>query len=411
MVGQANSTDSSESKTTLTVMSLVDEKNAEFENKILSQSGFQIRYIPAFESDNDRLSIYRELFHEHSPQPDICEIDIIWPALIADDLVDLRPYLGEDIKAFAPDLIEAFTVRGRLVAIPLFVDTGLLYYRSDLLRKYGFRSPPRTWDELGMMAKVIQAGERRKGHTDFWGFVWQGGAAEALTCNALEWQDSEGGGTIVEPNKTITVCNPRAVHALERAVSWVGAISPAGVVTYDEDDAFNIWQSGNAAFMRSWTYLYGSVHHSTCPVHDRFGVAMLPGGKLGQRRALGGIAIAISKYSNRRTESVAAIRRLTSEAAQMERVHEAGSVPTRWSLQQRPDLMENTPFHGLLSGRAMTGIVARPSLAAGPAYDRVSSAYFNAVHSALTHQLTAEQALERLEAELVRITGFRAVRD
>ena len=135
------------------------------------------------------------------------------------------------------------------MAIPLFVDTGLLYYRSDLLRKYGFHSPPRTWDELSIVPKVIQTGERRTGQTDFWGFVWQGGDAEALTCNALEWQASEGGGTIIEPNRTITV--PRAVPALERAVSCVGTISPAGVIAYDEDDAFNIWQLENAAFMRS----------------------------------------------------------------------------------------------------------------------------------------------------------------
>ena len=59
----------------------------------------------------------------------------------------------------------------------------------------------------------------------------------------------------------------------------------------------------------------------------------------------------------------------------------------------------------------MTGIVVRPSLTAGPAYDKVSRAYSEAVHSALTRQLTSEQALARLEAEFVRITGFRAVRD
>jgi trehalose/maltose transport system substrate-binding protein len=66
------------------------------------------------------------------------------------------------------------------------------------MRQYGYPAPPKTWDELERMAARIQAGERAKGRRDFWGFVWQGAPSEALTCNALEWQVSEGGGRIIE---------------------------------------------------------------------------------------------------------------------------------------------------------------------------------------------------------------------
>jgi trehalose/maltose transport system substrate-binding protein len=46
-----------------------------------------------------------------------------------------------------------------------------LFYRVDLLRQYGYRAPPKTWDELERMAARIQAGERATGSQDFWGFV------------------------------------------------------------------------------------------------------------------------------------------------------------------------------------------------------------------------------------------------
>jgi trehalose/maltose transport system substrate-binding protein len=103
------------------------------------------------------------------------------------------------------------------------------------------------------MAARIQAGERAKGSLDFWGFVRQGAPSEALTCNALEWQVSGGGGRIIEDGKTISVNNPQAIRAWQRAARWVGSISPPSVVAYKEWDALNIWVAGDAAFMRNWT--------------------------------------------------------------------------------------------------------------------------------------------------------------
>ena len=398
----------------LTVMSLVDETNAAFESEALhefaSKRGYRIQYVPEFGADDELLGIYRQLFKEQSPQPDICEIDVIWTATLADDLVDLGPYLGDDAKAFAPGLLQAFTFGGRLIAIPVFMDTGLLYYRSDLLRKYGFGKPPATWDELGRMAEIIQTGERRAGQADFWGFVWQGAADKALTCDALEWQSAEGGGNIIEPDKTVCVANPRAIRAVERAASWVGTISPPGVVAYSEDDSMNVWRAGHAAFMRNWLNVYGSVRNAASPVRDRFGVALLPGGMGGRSRVLGDTAVGVSKYSPHRDEAIAAVRYLGSAATQAARAKQAGAVPTLAALDQRPDIMDYTPLSGALSKLAMTGVVARPSVIAGKSYDQVSRAYSTAIHAALTRQAGAREALGRLQQDLVRITGLPSCR-
>ena len=41
----------------------------------------------------------------------------------------------------------------------------------------------------------------RAGKPDFQGFVFEGKAGESLTCNALEWIYSYGGGSVNEPDK------------------------------------------------------------------------------------------------------------------------------------------------------------------------------------------------------------------
>ena len=167
-----------------------------------------------------------------SPDVDVYQIDVIWQGIAAPHAVDLKKYYKEDeIKAYFPRIIENNTVGGKLVSIPLSTDAGILFYRTDLLEKYGYKEPPKTWEELAAMAKKIQDGERAAGKPDFQGFVFEGKASESVTCNALEWIYSYGGGSVIEPDKKVTINNPNAIKALDTAHSWIGAISPVGVST------------------------------------------------------------------------------------------------------------------------------------------------------------------------------------
>jgi ABC-type glycerol-3-phosphate transport system substrate-binding protein len=156
---------------------------------------------------NDRLGLYLQFFEAQSSEVDVYQIDVIWPGDLAEHMVDLNEYGAADVAGeHFPAIITNNTVDGKLIGIPWFTDAGLLYYRTDLLEKYGFDGPPATWDELEEMAQTIQDGERAD-NQDFWGYVWQGNAYEGLTCDALEWIDSNGGGTIISPGKIITINN------------------------------------------------------------------------------------------------------------------------------------------------------------------------------------------------------------
>ena len=373
-------------------------------NQFTQETGIRVQVLPAPEVADDQLETWRNLLESGSKVPDVYGIDVIWPGILADNLVDLKNYVPEqELAAYFPELVRNNTVNGRLVALPYNLGEGLLFYRVDLLHKYGYTVPPKTWDELEKMAKRIQAGERAKGNKDFWGYVWQGGPSEALTCDALEWQVSEGGGTILDEHGRITVNNPQAVAAWERAARWVGSISPPGVTAYKEGDAFNVWQAGKAAFMRNWPNAYVAARDENSPTRTQFDIAPLPAGKTGSATTLGGEGYGVSRYSLHPREAVMLVRFLTGRKEQARRSHKSANPPIIPELYENPEILAQNSYFSTVWLAYRKGIAVRPSTVAGKTYPQVSRAYFKAVHAVLSHKKSAPQAAAELQQELAQI--------
>ncbi len=344
------------------------------------------------------LASYLTTFEAQSSDLDVIRVDVIQPGLLSDHLLDMYEFTPqEQIDSYLPALLTNNTVDGRLVALPLRIGFGMLYYRTDLLEKYGYDAPPATWDELETMAQAIQDGERADGNADMWGYVWQGNSYEGLTCNALEWQVSNGGGFIVAPDGEIQVNNAATLAAFERAAGWVGTISPPGVTSYQEEDARGIWHAGNAAFMRNWPYAYASSLDSEA-ISDKFDVAPLPAGDAGTGAAtLGGWHIGVSRYSANPAAAAAFASYMTSVENQKYYALDTTSPPASLELYSDPDIQAAMPFS---SPEVVAVTTARPSTVTAEKYNEVSTLYFNAAHSIITGESDAETALELLELDM-----------
>lgn len=367
------------------------------------KTGNTVKLFTPPQSTTDILALFRQMFAAKSSDLDVINVDVVWPGMIKDHLLDLKPYSKGVEKEHFPSIVANNTADGKLIAMPWFTDAGLLYYRKDLLEKHGEKAPT-TWEELAATAKKIQDAERKAGNADMQGFVFQAKAYEGLTCDAVEWLWSYGGGNIVDDKGNITVNNPKAAKALNTAASWIGTIAPTGVLNYGEEDARGVFQSGNAVFMRNWPYAWSLGNGKDSKIAGKIGVSALPkGGADGKNAAtLGGWQLAVSKYSKHPKEAADLVMYMTSKEIQKERAIKGSYNPTIPSLYQDKDVLAAAPFFGDLYN-VFTSAVPRPATATGLKYNEVSAAFWNATHDVLSGKEKAETSLGKLEGKLKQI--------
>ena len=368
------------------------------------KTGNEIQVVPPPNDASERLALYQQLLSTGSDKIDVFQLDVTYAGLLANHLLDLKPHAhGAEAEHFA-GFVANNTNNGRLVAMPWFTNAGLLFYRKDLLAKHG-QKVPATWDDLGAVAKKIQDAERAAGNDKMWGYVWQGRAYEGLTCNALEWVASFGGGALVEPDGRVSIRNPNAAKALQTAASWVGNVSPTAVLNYAEDEARGVFQAGNAVFMRNWAYAWSLAQGDDSVIRGKVGVAVLPRGGADGRNAatLGGESLAVSKYSKQQALAVDLVLYMTGAAVQKERAMKASFNPSIGALYKDPEILRANPFMGELYG-TFASAVARPTTVTGPRYNQVSNQFWNAAHEVLAGKAKADEALARLEQTLAQLS-------
>ncbi|NBX15236.1 MAG: ABC transporter substrate-binding protein, partial [Betaproteobacteria bacterium] len=321
------------------------------------------------------------------------------PGILKDHLLDLKPYSKGIESEHFPAIIANNSVNGKLLGMPWYTDAGLLYYRADLLKKHGLKVPT-TWEELTQTALKVQSAERAKGDLDFHGYVFQAKAYEGLTCNALEWVSGHGGGTVVGPDGQITIGNAQAVKALNMAASWIGSISPAGVLNYEEEEARGVFQNGNALFMRNWPYAWSLMQKSGSLVKGKVGVAKLPGSP--SAATLGGWQLGVSKYSKHAAVAADLVMYMTSASVQKARAISGSYNPTLPALYKDPEVIQANEFMATLAD-VFANSVARPTTATGLKYPQVSQSFWNAAHEVMSKRATGEEAVAKLESRLKQI--------
>jgi multiple sugar transport system substrate-binding protein len=273
---------------------------------------------------------------------DVLSMDVIWAPEFARAgwLRDLSHLLRQaEREGFFPAPMEAATFQGKSYAMPWYIDAGLLFFRKDLLRKYGF-SPPRTWQDLVDISRDIAGRE-----PGLYGYIWQGKQYEGLVCNVLEFFWGNGGDVLKDGQ--VVIDSPENIQALGfmRDLIVRYKVTPPLVTTAVEETTRRIFGNGKAVFMRNWPYAWNIFEKEGSPVRGRVGVAVMPSFP-GKEHActLGGWQLGVNAYSRHPVEAEKLVRFLISAGAQKQLALSIGYRPTRKSLYHDSELLRRQPF-------------------------------------------------------------------
>ncbi len=359
-------------------------------------TGIKVSVVPHPAASDQSYSQLARAFSSKSSSIDVAMIDVVWPGAFAPYLVDLKPKLGKQSKLHAAGIVQNDTIGGKLVAMPWFGDYGILYYRTDLLKKYGYKAPPTTWNDLFKMAKKIQDGEQ-KTNPNFAGFVFQGNSYEGLTCNSLEWIASAGGGHFVDGGKA-SINNAKAATILDALRNQVGKTTPRGVTSYQEGETEHSFDAGDAAFARNWPYQYGIGATAGSKVKGKFSVTVLPHGASGKPvGTVGGWQLAVSKYSKHKDAAIEFVRYMTSPAVEKFDAITNSNVPTIPSVAKDKAVVKTNPY--LKPAIASVARVTRPAKYFKTHYNEASKIIYQGINQIL-NGTPAKSVLPTMQSRL-----------
>ena len=343
-----------------------------------SQSKIHVTYKelpPPSSSTEVHQSLVQQLARRNG-DPDVFTLDIIWIAEFAAAkwALPLDQYFKDNINEYFPGMVQACTWQNKLVALPWFVDSGMLYYRKDL----GI-SAPSTWADLIASAKEATDSGKVK-----FGFLWQAKQAEVLVCDLVSFIGSNGGAILQADGKTVSIADAPAVEAVQLMSDLINKekITPADVLSWDEEPSRRPFTGGEAAFLRNWSYVWKIAQsEAESKVVDKVAVVPLPHFPDKKSAAcLGGYQYGINASSKKRDAAVEFVRWLSSPETQLRFATQLGLCPTRAAVFDEPEIGKEQPFMQQLKD-VFLGAIPRPVT---PKYPQVTLALQSAVSTALT---------------------------
>jgi multiple sugar transport system substrate-binding protein len=367
--------------------------------------------VEAFEKENPNIDVevkempadtgkqhdaYVTAFNANSDEIDVINMDVIWPAEFAQAgyVMPLDRFIEKDkvnLDDYNQGALSASKFKGKQWTLPLFIDAGMLFYRSDLIDQ---GSVPKTWDELLAKAKETKG----QGGTQF-GYLMQAKQYEGLVCNAVEFIASYG-GKIIDENGEVKVDSPEAIKGISKMVEIVNSdVVPQNVTTFTEPESHTAFINGQGALIRNWPYQYALANDkSQSKIVGKVGVAPLPAGDAGSAAALGGWMMGINKNSKHPEESWKFLSFMAGKDGQKINAIKGGHAPTILSLYDDKEVLDANPYfkeEGFVN--ALEAAVSRP---VAPNYPEISDIIQVQMSKAIAKEITPEEAAKNMQKEI-----------
>jgi ABC-type glycerol-3-phosphate transport system substrate-binding protein len=212
---------------------------------------------------------------------DVAALDAIWLSAFADGVAPLDDLFTDDVKGdLFPGLVSEAQVDGTFVGMPVWTNSEILFYRTDLFEdpkeqadfqaKYGYElAPPATWEEYRDVAEFFTRDTDGDGQTDLYGTDVKG--AVETEWLATVSQAGEEHMVLDAESGEVTIDDAEHVEALDFYTSLL-PYAPPGAAQLDWAGSQNLFYQGQLAMMRFWGHAYTGTPEDSV-VKDSIGAA------------------------------------------------------------------------------------------------------------------------------------------
>lgn len=387
-------------KNTITVQMPSQRNEMVFYPKIAEeftkQTGINVNFQTLPPSPEERLQTIVTTMRSKQKDPDVLWMDVAWVGQIIGSKW-LEP-MDTDISPFFEGTIKNVLDKdNRTYALPMFVDLGMFFYRSDLLSKYN-QQVPKTWSELIKIAQLIQEKERESGNNQFWGYTWTGAQTETLIVYFLEHALSKGTG-LYDKLGNIKLDTPINREALQSLVdfSFKYNITAPDNFTRGEGETMEFFQTGNVLFQRNWPFVWALHNAEDSNLKGKIGITLIPKYDNGKNvSGLGGWFYGVSAFSDNKEQAQKWVEFVTSYQVQEQMVKELAFFSGRKDIYKNKEIINQYPIFSDFE-RSLKYAIARPTVPYYAEMARVLKEKFNA---AVSQTLTVEEALQQAQVEL-----------
>lgn len=342
---------------------------------------------------NERKELLMRYLRSRSDRLDIFSIDQIWVPRFAKFVEPLSNYFTTiERENIIPNALESCYYKGQLVTVPLYIDISVMYYRSDLLKKFkDYEEIKKEIDSSITWEKFIELGGRMKAlGLPF--YLFQGEAFEGLMCSFIELLESQDAE--IFHGDSIKLNTPQANKALQLLVDLVNKyhLTPPAVTNYKEYDTYYYFVDSGSIFLRGWPGFikWYDERYKNKDFHNKINIAPTPHFMGGIKRSvIGGWNLMISKYSSKKSEAVEFIKFLIQEDIQKKFYELGGYLPINKNIYEDEKFLKHNPELKFYK-RIFKSSVRRPFHERYTRYSDIISHYIN---RAIKNEISVRDAL------------------
>lgn len=332
--------------------------------------------------------------------PDMAQLGNTWLSEMVelDALAPLQRRVAGSTAVASPDYFASIwatnVIDGKLYGIPWYVDTRLLFYRSDLLKQAGFDAPPRDWAEWRRMLAALSHPEHK-----VYGILLPTNEYEQLLSLALQ-----------QPDPLLRDHDSRGNFesaGFRRALAFyvdTFRLQQAPVVTNVE--VGNPWEEfgrGVYAFYLSGPWNVAEFR-KRLPANeqDDWATAPLPGPDGPGAGLAGGASLVLFRASKHQRAAWTLVEYLSQPGVQQRFYQLTGDMPPRRSSWDSPLLRNDVAMHAFRD--QLERVKPTPAV---PEWERIAVMMQQVAARAVAGELTVDQAAAKMDRQADRILAKR----